>query len=640
MPEADSPMHKDVPLLGACARDAGTHFRVWAPAARRVEVAFEHSDGHRSGLVALQAEPDGHFSGFARGIGPGTLYRYRLDEGSAWPDPCARFQPCGPHGPSMVVDDNAHTWHDSDWHGVRLAGQVIYELHIGAFTPAGTLDAAIDKLGHLRDLGATVIELMPLAECPGRWNWGYDGVGLYAPYHVYGDADALKRFVDAAHEQGLAVILDVVYNHLGPDGNYLRQYTPHYFTARYANEWGDALNFDGPDSRAVRDYIVGSACHWVRTYHLDGLRLDATQSMHDASPMHILAELSCRVRAAAGDRQILLIAENEPQDVRTIGAVGDGGCGLDAIWNDDYHHSARVALTGRHEGYFHDHRGRAQEFVSALRHGFLFQGQHYAWQNQPRGTPALDVSAAAFVHFLQNHDQVANTFYGQRVHELTSAGRLRALTALTLLGPQTPMLFMGQEFVASAPFTFFADHQPELAEKVFEGRRAFVAQFKSYATDAAQQAIADPALESTFRQCCLDWSECDRHAAALRLHRDLLALRRADPVLSAQDARQLDGAVLSERAFVLRWRGASDGDRLLVVNLGDELDFQPAPEPLLAPPRAMQWDLRWSSDEPGYGGPGAVHPGQDGRWVIPGESATLLAAWPRPAPSPLSGASR
>lgn len=632
MSRCDSPLSADRPLLGARADALGVSFRVWAPAAHRVDVAVQALNGtvrHHP----LAAEPDGHFSGHVSGLAPGIRYRYRLDASAAWPDPCARYLPEGPHGAAMVVDEQAFQWTDAAWRGVRLDGQLIYELHVGTFTPTGTLDAAIEKLPHLRALGVTVIELMPLAECPGRWNWGYDGVGLYAPYHVYGDPDALRRFVDAAHQMGLAVILDVVYNHLGPDGNHLRRFSPHYFTARYANEWGDAFNFDGPDSRAVRDYVIGSACHWITSYHLDGLRLDATQSMHDRSPQHVVAELAACARVAAGDRSILLIAENEPQQANLVRAPEAGGYGLDAVWNDDFHHSARVALTGRHEGYFHDHRGRSQEFVSALRHGFLFQGQHYAWQNQARGAPALDVPFSAFVHFLQNHDQIANTFYGQRIQDLTSAGRLRALTAVMLLGPQTPMLFMGQEFAASAPFTFFADHEPELAAKVHAGRRAFVAQFKSYATEAAQQAIPDPALESTFAQCRFDWAECETHAPALRFHQDLIRLRRHDPVLSVQGSLRLEGAVLSERAFVLRWLGSPAGERLLVVNLGDELDFTPAPEPLLAPPHEGRWVLSWSSDDPAYGGPGTLHPGQDGRWTLPGESAVLLANAPALSPS-------
>src|SRR5262249_10803769 len=305
----------------------------------------------------------------------------------------------------------------------------------GAFTHEGTFAAGARQLKELSELGVTVLEIMPIADFPGRWNWGYDGVNIYAPYHGYGDPDALKRFVDAAHHQGLAVILDVVYNHIGPDGNFLSCYSRDYFTDRYPNEWGAALNFDGPNAQPVREYFIGNACYWIREFHLDGLRLDATQSMHDASQPHIIAELARRVRAAAHPRKIILIAENEPQRAELLAPLSDGGCGLHALWNDDFHHSARVASTGRHEGYYHDYRGQAQEFVSAVKRGFLYQGQYYHWQKQARGTPVGAQPAWSLVAFLQNHDQVANTLYGERLHELTSPGRYRALTALLLLAP-------------------------------------------------------------------------------------------------------------------------------------------------------------------------------------------------------------
>jgi maltooligosyltrehalose trehalohydrolase len=534
----------------------------------------------------------------------------------------------------MVVDPHAYAWQDDDWPGVTPHGQVIYELHIGTFTPEGTFAAALGQLAELKALGITMLELMPVAECPGRFNWGYDGVQLYAPYHVYGTPDDFKRFVDAAHGLGLAVILDVVYNHLGPDGNYLPHFSPHYFTDRHGNEWGEAIDFDGPHSQPVRDFFIGNACYWIREFHLDGLRLDATQAIHDASPLHVLAELSERARAVAQPRGIFLVAENEPQAIRTVQPVAQGGHGLDAMWNDDYHHSARVAVTGRHEGYLHDHRGRAQEFISAIKRGFLYQGQHYQWQKQARGSQVTHQPASAFVVFTQNHDQVGNTFYGQRLCQLTSPGRHRAITALTLLAPQTPLLFMGQEFAASTPFAFFADHGPELAAKVLEGRRAFVAQFASYASPAAQEAILDPADERTFQACKLDFTERQRHAPVYALYRDLLRLRRDDPVIAAQCRECIDGAVLSERAFVLRWFDAARGDRLLVVNLADELDFRPGPEPLLAPPSGSVWRLAWSSDDPCYDGPGLVNPCQDDGWRLPGECAVLLRAEPVPPSSP------
>jgi maltooligosyltrehalose trehalohydrolase len=605
---------------GAELTPEGVHFRVWAPGSHEVEVVLEGA----ARPLRLDSEDEGYFSGPAR-LAPGTLYRYRLDGGESYPDPYSRFQPRGPHGPSMVVDPDAYTWKDAQWAGISLPGQVLYEMHIGAFTPEGTFDAAIRELPHLADLGVTCLEIMPIGEFPGRFNWGYDAVDLFAPYHGYGDYDAFKRFVDAAHALRLGVILDVVYNHLGTDGNYLGRFSRNYFTDRYPNEWGDAINFDGDASQHVRALFSANAAYWVREFHLDGLRLDATQSIYDASRPHVLAEIAARARAEAVPRSILLIGENEPQRIQALDSIPDGGFGLDALWNDDFHHSARVALTGRCDGYFHDHRGRAQEFISAAKYGFLFQGQHYGWQKKARGTPALQRAPCCFVTYVQNHEQVANTFYGQRIHELTSPARLRAMTALLLLSPQTPMLFMGQEFAASSPFAFFADHKPELAQDVYSGRRKFMEQFKHYATPAAQAALLDPKSPETFARSKLNFAERETHRAVLDLHRDLLRLRREDPVI-ARCSRDLDGAVLGERAFLLRWFDADHGDRLLLVNLGDELDLRPMPEPLLAPPAEAQWQLGWSSDEPRYGGPGTLDPSASAQWHLPGECATLFRA--------------
>ena len=620
--DEDHPAPPATGWLGASPDARGTWFRVYAPDAPALAVALEGAETREHPLTR---SGDGYWSGHIDGVRAGAGYRYVL-RGQRYPDPCSRFQPEGPHGPSLVVDERAFRWHDAAWSGLTMRGQVIYELHVGAFTPQGTFDAAIGELARLRALGVTAIELMPIAEFAGRWNWGYDGVALFAPYHGYGDHDALKRFVDAAHAEGIGVILDVVYNHLGPDGNYLGAYWPGYFTDRYRTDWGDPLNFDGPDAAPVRDFFVRNACYWIADFHLDGLRLDATQNVYDASPRHILGEIVTAARAAAAPRSIIVVGENEPQRMEALDPPEAGGWGLDALWNDDFHHSARVALTGRRDGYLHDHRGHAQEFVSAARHGFLFQGQYYTWQKQARGTPTDDAPAPAFIHFIENHDQVANTIDGARLASITSPGRLRALTALLLLGPQTPMLFMGQEYGSTRPFTFFADHKPELARTVHAGRRAFLHQFEAYATPEAQARIPDPAARATFDGCKLDVAECARHAAIVALHEDLLRLRRDDPVLARQSRAALDGAVLARHVFVLRWRDPAHGDRLLVVNLGEDLDFRPAPEPLLAPPRGLCWSCVWSSDAPRYGGPGAVSPCRDEGWCIAGEGATLLVA--------------
>jgi maltooligosyltrehalose trehalohydrolase len=614
-------------LLGAVSANGTARFRIWAPAARRVDVVFEDGDCKP---LSLTAEAGGYFSGSA--ATSARHYKYRVDDKGPWPDPCSRFQPQGVHGPSLLVDPDAFEWTDAQWQGIAIERQVIYELHIGTFTPEGTFDAATGKLEHLRDLGITVIEIMPVAQCPGRWNWGYDGVQIYAPYHVYGDYEAFKRFVDRAHALGVAVILDVVYNHVGPDGNYLPCFSPHYFSRRYRTDWGDPFNLDEEHSAGVREFIIGNACYWAREFHLDGFRLDATQSIFDSSETHLLAELTQRTRAAAAPRHIIFVAENEPQCSEHLLPVSAGGYGIDAMWNDDYHHSARVALTGSRDGYFHDYSGRAQELLSCVRRGFLYQGQWYGWQKKSRGSPLKDRGASACIVFLQNHDQVGNTATGVRLQQHCAAGRYRALLALTLLAPQTPLLFMGQEFGASSAFTFFADHTEKLSRQVHVGRREFLAQFQSYAEPRLQALIPDPSAERTFIDSKLDWSDCERNSAMLGLHRDLLRLRANDPVISQQRVDAIDGATLSEHSLVLRWFDADHGDRLLIVNLECELSPGSIAEPLLAPPRGSGWQALWNSEAPQYGGLGGFEPVADhgrGAWRIQAQCAVLLAAAPR-----------
>jgi maltooligosyltrehalose trehalohydrolase len=597
----------------------GVHFRVWAPRARRVEVALENGSA-----VALEPEPEGYHGGLVEAAGRGTRYRLRLGSGRGFPDPASRFQPDGPHGPSCVIDPSTFCWSDGEWNGVRLEGQVLYEMHVGTFTPEGTWTAAARELPELARIGITVIELMPVADFPGRFGWGYDGVDLFAPTRLYGEPDDFRRFVDLAHRLGLGVILDVVYNHLGPDGNYLKEFSEHYFTDRYSNEWGEAVNFDGEGSGPVRHFVLDNAAHWIEEYHLDGLRLDATQQIYDASPEHILTALARRVRSAAGGRATLLVAENEPQDVRLVRPVEDGGYGLDALWNDDFHHAAVVALTGLNAAYYSDYHGAPQEFVSVMKWGFLYQGQRYRWQKKRRGTPTFGLPPATFVTFIQNHDQIANSARGYRRHLLTSPGRYRAMTALMLLGPGTPMLFQGQEFGASAPFLFFADHEPELARLVRRGRAEFLTQFPGLATPEMQAQLPDPADPATFERSKLDFGEREGHAEMYALHQDLLRLRRQDPVLRSQRPGGLDGAVVAAEALVLRYFDADHGDRLLLVNLGRELTVDPAPEPLLAPPVGVAWEVQWSSEDPRYGGFGTPPVEGEEGWHLPGESALVL----------------
>ena len=605
---------------GAEVTADGVRFRVWAPRARAVEVVFE--SGAIETLV-LNGEGAGFFSGLSRQARAGVLYRYRLDGGPSYPDPCSRFQPDGPHGHSMAVDPNTYQWHDAEWRGLDPARQVIYELHLGTFTRDGTFDAAAEQLGELRALGVTCIELMPVAEFAGTRGWGYDGVDLFAPYHHYGEPEALRRFVDRAHGLGLGVILDVVYNHVGADGNYLPFFSSEYFTDRHSNEWGETLNYY---CDPIRQFAIDNAVYWISEFHLDGLRLDATQSIHDPSFPALLAELVSKARAAAGARTIIISGEDYLQRAELLMPVAAGGAGLDHLWNDDFHHASRVALTGNRGGYFGQYRGNAQELLSCMRHGFLFQGQYDAWRKSARGTPVRGRPLSSFIAFTQNHDQVANTLAGVRLHRLMSPGRGRVAAAMLLLGPHTPMLFMGQEFDASSPFAYFADYSGQVAAGLWSSRRKELAGFAQYAGPAAQAAILDPCAAETFQSSKLDLSERERHASTYRLYQDLLALRREDPVLSRRPHAASDGAVLGELAFLVRWFDEADGDRLLLINLGEQIDRDCIPEPLLAPSPRRQWRLRWSSDDPRYGGLGVVDPLSKDRWCIGAESATLLVA--------------
>ncbi|MFN8064036.1 MAG: malto-oligosyltrehalose trehalohydrolase [Vicinamibacterales bacterium] len=604
------------------------HVRIWAPEARTLELVI----AERS--VTMAQEDGGYWSVDTDGAA-GDRYAFRINgDEKLYPDPVSRFQPDGPHGRSAIVDPSAFEWHDGEWPGITMEGQVVYELHVGTFTREGTYAAAARELRELRDLGITVIELMPVAEFDGRFGWGYDGVDLFAPFHHYGSPDDLRAFVDEAHRLGVAVVLDVVYNHFGPSGNYLRMFSKAYFSDAYfsdayENEWGDAINFDGPDAGPVREFFVANAGYWIDEFHMDGLRLDATQQIFDASPRHVITELAAHARQRAGLRSIAIVAENEPQLTDLVRPESDGGMGLDGLWNDDFHHSAIVALTGRAEAYYIDTHGTASEFVAAAKYGYLFQGQFYDWQQKPRGTPGLDLQPSCFVVYLQNHDQVANSVHGRRLHDLGSAARVRALTAVMLLMPGTPMLFQGQEFGASAPFLYFADHEPDLATAVKKGRAEFLRQFPSARHYEAQATLDDPADPRTFERSVLDVDERRTHEAIYRLHRDLLTLRRETPAFSAQRRGVVDGATLSEHAFVLRYLLGGVEDRLVLVNLGTDLHRPSLAEPLIAPPRGCDWEVEWSSEHPDYGGFGLPELWPAEHWHLPADCAVVL----RPGPA-------
>jgi len=609
--------------IGAEVSSRGIHFRVFAPEREAVAVVIGPD---ASDIVPMRRTSDGYFEIETSRARAGSQYRFQLDDDTTlYPDPASRFQPDGPHGPSQVVDPRPFTWTDQEWCGLKSRGQVLYELHIGTFTPAGTWSAAAERLPDLADVGVTAVEVLPVSDFSGKFGWGYDGVNFFAPSRLYGEPDDFRRFVDRAHELGIGVILDVVYNHFGPDGNYALQFHPQVFSSRYDNEWGEALNFDGEGSRAVREFVCTNAAYWIEEFHIDGLRLDATQAIHDATTPHVLANIVGAARKAAGERSIYIVGENEPQRIEHVRPAEQGGYGLDSLWNDDLHHSARVALLGHSEAYYTDYLGTPQEFISAAKRGYLYQGQYYSWQKKRRGTPSLKMPPECFVNFLENHDQVANTATGERLHRMSRPGAYRAMTAYLLLAPATPMLFQGQEFASSKPFFYFADLPGELVAGVHQGRKDFLKQFPSLAVPEIQARIRDPHDPATFHDSKLDWSERRNNIAAVELHRDLIRIRRSDPSLSG-DHCAVDGAVLGPGAFVLRYFADDDADRILLVNFGTDLALLPAPEPLLAEPQDCDWQLVFSSEDPRYGGAGTPEIDWDATPKLPGSCALFLTA--------------
>jgi len=621
-------MQRRYPIGAEIISENETHFRVWAPKADKLALVLEER------THPLASEDGGYFSGTVN-CSAGARYKFQINDGDAFPDPASRFQPDGPHGASCVVDPFSFKWTDANWRGrgVKLAGQIIYEMHIGTFTPEGTWRAAIEKLPDLKASGMTLLEVMPIADFPGRFGWGYDGVNLFAPTRLYGTPEGLRAFVDRAHAFGLGVILDVVYNHFGPDGNYLGSFSNDYLRRDKENEWGDAINFDGKNCGPVREFFITNGRYWIEEFHFDGFRFDATQCIFDRSEEVIIGAIGRAAREAAGERSIVLIAESETQEAKMVRPRSEGGDDLDGLWNDDWHHAAFVALTGRNEAYYSDYTGRPQEFISTAKYGYLFQGQSYSWQEAPRGHPAFGLKAEAFVSFLENHDQVSNSATGDRLRLQTSPGRYRAMTALLLLGPWTPLLFQGEEFGASTPFRYFSEAgDDKLREAVKKGRFEFLAQFPSAASSEVQARLPVPYELETFNRCKLDWSERETNRALSDLHRDLIKLRHEDSRLRLQMEGGIDGAVLGSHSFLLRYFAKQNDDRLLLVNLGRRKKLTPASEPLLAPPSNCEWEILWTSESQRYGGPGVVEVATDEKWLLPAEAAVLLRPRQRTKP--------
>jgi maltooligosyltrehalose trehalohydrolase len=602
-----------------------THFRVWAPKAGRVDLVLEENGGQNPPQTfhALEAEDKGYFSGHANTVA-GTRYWFRIND-NLYPDPASRFQPDGPHGPSCIIDPAQFRWTDSHWPGITLKGQIIYEMHVGTFTREGTWRAAAQQLEELARIGITVVEMMPVADFPGKFGWGYDGVDLFAPSHLYGMPDDLRAFIDHAHSLGLGVILDVVYNHFGPDGNYLGAFSDDYLTRGNENEWGDAINFDGRNSGPVREFFITNGRYWIEEFHFDGFRFDALHAIRDQSSEYIIGAVGRAARKAAGTRSIVLIAENDRQEAKMVRPRSEGGDDLDAMWNDDFHHSAAVMLTGRREAYFADYGGAPQEFISAAKHGFLYQGQALSWQKALRGSSAFGTPAEAFVCFIENHDQIANTGPGERVRFQTSPARYRAMTALLLLGPWTPLLFQGEEFGASSPFLFFADlGDASVRRSIRKGRAEWLAPFLSVTEEEALTTLPAPDDPEVFARCKLDFSEREKNRQLYDLHIDLLKLRRKDSRFSQQIPSSIDGAVLGTASLVLRYFSNENDDRLLLVNFGEPQFLHPASEPLLAPPSDCKWETHWTTESPRYGGAGTATKATSEEWFLPGECTTAL----------------
>ena len=551
--------------LGATPTEGGgTFFRVWAPKVKSLSVRI--LTGKEDRVVRLPEEGNGYFAATVSGVSEGTGYFYLLDDGTERPDPASRFQPKGVHGPSQVVNPAGFPWTDGGWQGIPLDTYVIYELHVGTFTEEGTFEAIIPRLDYLVELGVTAVELMPVGQFPGERNWGYDGVYPYAPQNSYGGPEGLKRLIDACHARGVAVILDVLYNHLGPEGNYLNCFG-HYFSDRYRTPWGDAVNFDGPYSDGVRHYFISNALYWVTEFHIDTLRLDAIHGIFDFSARHILQELSEAVhgQARVHGRELHVIAESSLNDVRTITPPEFGGHGLDAQWNDDFHHALRTVLTGEQDGYYVDF-GDFSQLVKAFREGFVYSGQYSRYRKRRHGCSSTLISPAKFVVFSQNHDQVGNRMRGDRLARAVSLEKLKLAAGAVLLSPYLPLLFMGEEYGETAPFPYFVSHgDPELVEAVRRGRK------QEFASFAWQGDIPDPQAEETFLAAKIDPELRHEgvHRTLFSLYRELIRLRKElNPLRKfSREDMEIVGIEPEKILVMRRWSG---GDEILCLfNLDD-----------------------------------------------------------------------
>lgn len=580
-------------------------FRVWAPHHEGLSVRLL---GEVERIEPLSPAGDGYHEATIEGARTGANYLLRLPDGVDRPDPASRFQPEGPHGPSQIVELR-FDWTDQAFTNPAMARHVIYELHVGTFTPEGTFEGIIPRLAALRDLGVTAIELMPVAQFPGTRNWGYDGVGLFAAQDSYGGPDGLRRLVNAAHGHGLAVFLDVVYNHLGPEGNYLHDFGP-YFTDRYHTPWGKALNFDGPHADGVREFFIQNALSWCEDHHVDGLRLDAVHAIVDNSPLPFVEELVAALHDAGArlNRRILVMPESAANDARIIRSRDLGGFGADAQWNDDFHHALRTCLSGERAGYYASY-GTAEHLARAFRRGYVYTGEFSPFHQRRHGRPTTGIGADRFIVFSQNHDQVGNRAEGDRPRALVDFEGRKAAAALTLLSPFVPMLFMGEEHDEPAPFQYFISHTDErLVEAVRKGRRA---EFESFQW---RGEIPDPQAEETFARSRIDWTLRERqpHSRMLALYRELLRLRREHPALTSLDREHLAAEVLDERGLlrIERWSAAPSARVCVLANLcAERLDGHL--------PAGGRWRRMLDTADAAWAGPGGLAP------ETPGDADTV-----------------
>jgi len=568
-----------MPFGAELLEDGGVRFRLWAPAAGRVDVCLSHRDAgiHCMEPLPMAIEPGGWF-GLTTGLATvGTRYRFRIDGTIQVPDPASRFQPQDVHGHSEVINPCAREWHDTNWTGRAWEEAVFYEMHVGTFTPRGSFAAVTDKLDYLVELGITALELMPVADFPGACNWGYDGAYLFAPDSRYGKPDDLKALVDAAHSRGLMVFLDVVYNHFGPEGNYLHLYAPQFFTERHQTPWGAGINYDGEHSYWVRQFFIHNALYWLEEYHMDGLRFDAVHAIQDDSRPDILTELAdCASHAIAEQRQVHLVLENDHNAACYLTRdASNRPHRYVAQWNDDIHHCLHVLLTGETNGYYMDYAGNPVFYLTrCLAEGFAYQGEPSAYrENAPRGESSAQLPPTAFVSFLQNHDQVGNRAFGERINVLCEPAPLHAALALLLLAPSPPLLFMGQEWGCTQPFLFFCDFGADLADKVVAGRRDEFSRFPQFRDPAARARIPDPMDRLTFDAAVLDWDACDhtQHQNWLHLHRELLAIRQRELIPRLHNTR---GEVKARGqpgagALSANWVLGDGSELILMANLAD-----------------------------------------------------------------------